>query len=242
MRFTPNSSEIAGLPQAVVARQTLVLFDERVSDLPLLYGALLPGAEGYTVSASADAVAEVTRLVARTGAKRLAIVAHGAPGVIYLGRQPLNVAVLQDNYALVQAWGLEEIALYSCEVGADANFVAVLEELTGAKVFASAQKVGAEALGGSQLLQHRHKIRICTYLTGVESNLLNAPSLHQGIVILQNLQIQRLPTQIDAPWLTMGDQSQPLRPSPRHQPRNLSYRIRRSLHRMALSPRQQRTV
>jgi Ca2+-binding RTX toxin-like protein len=53
---------------------------------------------------------------------------------------------------LLQEWGVEEIALYSCEVGADAEFVTRLGELTGARVAAATGKVGAAAMGGDWAL------------------------------------------------------------------------------------------
>jgi Ca2+-binding RTX toxin-like protein len=57
--------------------------------------------------------------------------------------------VLEARSALLQEWCVDEIDLYACEVGVDRSFVAKLERVTGARVAASARKVGAEALGGS---------------------------------------------------------------------------------------------
>jgi hypothetical protein len=49
------------------------------------------------------------------------------------------------------SWGGETIALWSCRVGADAGFVALLAELTGARVLASADWLGHEDDGHEQL-------------------------------------------------------------------------------------------
>jgi VCBS repeat-containing protein len=126
----------------------LVVFDGRLEDLATLYGALLPGVAGFTIDASADALVEITRLLAETGAKKLSIVAHGEPGVVHLGRESIDLAVLGARSGLLQEWCLEEIALYSCEVGANAEFVHQLAAVTGAMVAASTTNVGSELLNG----------------------------------------------------------------------------------------------
>jgi large repetitive protein len=129
--------------------ESLVVFDCRVADLSLLYEALMPGTIGYTIAESEDAIGRITELLSQTGAKRLAIVAHGEPGVVRIGAMPLDLAQIRERSGLLQEWGVEEIALYACEVGADGVFVAELERVTGAQVAASMRKVGAELLGGS---------------------------------------------------------------------------------------------
>jgi Domain of unknown function (DUF4347) len=134
---------------APIAADSLVVFDSRVADLSLLYKALMPGTIGYTIDESDDAIARITALLSQTGAKQLAIVAHGEPGVIQLGRESIDLSVLQARSGLLQEWCVDSIALYSCEVGADKSFVKALADVTGAQVAASARQVGAEALGGS---------------------------------------------------------------------------------------------
>ena len=62
--------------------QTLVVFDSRVPDLEFLYGALAAGLIARTISPDVDALNAITELLARTGARSLAIVAHGEPGVL----------------------------------------------------------------------------------------------------------------------------------------------------------------
>ena len=104
--------------------RTLVVFDSRVSDIEILSQALLPGAFaerglcpiGLTIDAEADGLTAITQLLATTGAKYLAIVAHGEPGVVHLGKTPLKIELLQSQSQLLSGWGVKEIALYSCEV------------------------------------------------------------------------------------------------------------------------------
>jgi Domain of unknown function (DUF4347) len=77
---------------------------------------LLPGSIGFTIDAQDDGLESITRLLAATGAKYLAIVAHGEPGVVYLGKNQLNIQQLQAQSHLLSGWDIAEIALYSCEV------------------------------------------------------------------------------------------------------------------------------
>jgi Domain of unknown function (DUF4347)/FG-GAP-like repeat len=150
--MTSNSLQAPGiLPARVVPIRTLVVFDSRVSDIEILSSALLPGSIGFTIDAAADGLTAITQLLATTGAKYLAIVAHGEPGVVHLGRNPLNIQQLQAQSHLLQEWGVKEIALYSCEVAqgdVGKDLIYQLSELTGATVAGAATKTGYAALGG----------------------------------------------------------------------------------------------
>jgi Ca2+-binding RTX toxin-like protein len=122
---------------------SLVIFDSQVADLPLLYNALLPGSIGHTIQPHQDSIDTITHLLTETGATKLAIVAHGQPGAIQIGNGKIDRATLETRSGLLQEWGLDSIELYSCEVGADAEFINRLGELTGAQISASTNKLGA---------------------------------------------------------------------------------------------------
>jgi Ca2+-binding RTX toxin-like protein len=135
---------------------TLVIFDSQVADLPLLYNALLPGSIAHTIQPHQDSIDHITHLLTQTGATKLAIVAHGQPGAIEIGNGKIDRAMLEARSGLLQEWGLDSIGLYACEVGADAGFIQRLGELTGAKIAASTNKVGAgnwELDGGERMLE-----------------------------------------------------------------------------------------
>jgi Ca2+-binding RTX toxin-like protein len=135
---------------------TLVIFDSQVADLPLLYNALLPGSIAHTIQPDRDSIDHITNLLTQTGATKLAIVAHGQSGAIQIGNGKIDRATLETRSGLLQEWGLDSIALYSCEVGADAEFIKRFSELTGAKIAASTSKLGAgiwELDGGMELLE-----------------------------------------------------------------------------------------
>jgi Domain of unknown function (DUF4347)/FG-GAP-like repeat len=140
------------IDQLPTTATTLVVFDDQVSDLEILYQALLPGSIGFTISSQADGLIEITRLLAETGAKWLSIVAHGEPGVIHLGRSPIDLQQIQSQSQLLQQWGVGAINLYSCEVAKEdigKNFIYQLSELTGATVAAAVTKTGNDTQGGS---------------------------------------------------------------------------------------------
>jgi Domain of unknown function (DUF4347)/FG-GAP-like repeat len=140
------------LTGSLFSAETLVVFDERVSDIDILTQALLPGAVGFTIDSTTDSLELITELLATTAAKHLAIVAHGEPGVVHLGKYPLDLKQLQLNSHKLQQWGVKEISLYSCDVAQGdigRDLIYQLSELTGAKVSAAATKTGSAALGGN---------------------------------------------------------------------------------------------
>jgi Ca2+-binding RTX toxin-like protein len=153
---TQSQKLVSGIELIVTPMPTpghLVVFDARVEGLASLQAALLPGVESAVVDAETDGLLAITQQLAQTKAKRLAIVAHGEPGRIALGIQAIDLSTLQARAGLLQEWCVEEIALYSCEVGVDVAFVERLGELTGASIAASTQKVGSSELGGSWQLE-----------------------------------------------------------------------------------------
>ncbi|QNI83186.1 metallopeptidase [Synechococcus sp. RS9907] len=81
----------------------------------------------------------------------LHLIAHGRPGAFRFADQWVDAEALKAHTADLSHWGVETIALWSCHVGADASFVALLEELTGARVLASNSWLGRDADGNEQL-------------------------------------------------------------------------------------------
>jgi Ca2+-binding RTX toxin-like protein len=74
----------------------------------------------------------------------LHLLAHGRSGAFRFGDKWIDAEALKAHASDLASWGVETIALWSCRVGADANFVALLEELTGARVLASAEWLGRD--------------------------------------------------------------------------------------------------
>ena len=83
--------------------------------------------------------------------RTLHLLAHGRPGAFRMGDAWVDADALKAAAAELAQWNVETIALWSCHGGADAGFVALLEELTGARVLASDSWLGRDADGTQQL-------------------------------------------------------------------------------------------
>ena len=81
----------------------------------------------------------------------LHLIAHGRPGGFRIADQWIDSEALKAHVAGLAHWNVETIVLWSCHVGADAGFVALLEELTGARVLASVDWLGRD--GENEQLQ-----------------------------------------------------------------------------------------
>ena len=87
-------------------------------------------------------------------AQTLHLIAHGRPGAFRIGEQWVDAEALKAHAWELAQWGVETIALWSCHAAADAGFVALLEELSGARVLASADWLGRD--GANEHLQLGH--------------------------------------------------------------------------------------
>ena len=109
-------------------------------------------ADTVGVADAADAVHSLDRLDRLDRLDTIYLVAHGAPGSLRLGCTTLSLETLAHYSESLNTWSARSIQLYSCQVAAGdagAEFVATLQELTGAAIAASTQLVGAAQLGGS---------------------------------------------------------------------------------------------
>ena len=120
--------------------------------------ALIGGAGSSAVALSADqqGLSAVSHALGQRRAAGhppgvLHLIAHGRPGAFRIGEQWVDAEVLKAHSSELASWGVETIALWSCHVGADVGFVALLAELTGARVLASADWLGRDEGGNEQL-------------------------------------------------------------------------------------------
>ena len=123
-------------PMTLATRQGLVVAGD-LSDSLSSIRRVRPTSLGF----DADPVKGISRILRDDSVDQLNIVAHGAPGSINLGTG-LNKDILVANQGEIAEWNVKEIVLWSCDVAQDKDFVALLEEFTGAKVIASQQKLG----------------------------------------------------------------------------------------------------
>ena len=69
-------------------------------------------------------------------------VSHGRPGVLQVGAHEITRQTLALHRADLDKWENKRLALWSCRYGAEPETVSLLEEFTGASVFASASDLG----------------------------------------------------------------------------------------------------
>ncbi|MGQ4650435.1 DUF4347 domain-containing protein [Lyngbya aestuarii] len=147
--------------------EILVVIDPRVDNYQMLSVGVNPGAKVLILNPSRDGIEQITKAIATEAASSLHIVCHGAPGLLYLGKTPLNLANIEQYRQQLLEWGVADILLYACNVAAGDNvlfptsfipyqftsFLHRLHELTGANIAASAGRIGNSTQGGSWHLE-----------------------------------------------------------------------------------------
>lgn len=123
---------------------------------------LLPGAlhEVVSMGQSANPLAAITEALAERRlqgqpVQTLHVVAHGRPGAFQIGGQWVDAAALIAHAHELAQWQVSSLALWSCEVGADQGFVALLEELTGSKTYATDRVLRRTAHARELHVHHR---------------------------------------------------------------------------------------
>ncbi len=99
-----------------------------------------------------DPIAAISKALAAREARGLEtetlhVLAHGAPGAVSLGGVSVDAEVLGTHATDIGSWDVDQIALWSCDTGADSRFVSVLEGLTGAEVFSARTALGQTGQG-----------------------------------------------------------------------------------------------
>ena len=173
---------------------TLIFVDAQVPQIETLVRHLPLGALVSRIGTQEDALAHVAaRLSNEADIQNLLLIAHGAPGALYLGATPLTLETLDARANALAAIGAAMapdglISLYGCEVAAGAEgetFLDRLEELTGRAVAATDSLVGHAGLGGGWTLFRRDlgqtvPMPFMTDLTGEYRAVLAAPTVTSG--------------------------------------------------------------
>ncbi|RCJ42064.1 hypothetical protein A6770_35240 [Nostoc minutum NIES-26] len=142
---------------AKIPQSRIVFIDSTVEDYQSLVLGVLPNTEVIILDTNQDGVEQISQVLAqRVGINSLHIVSHGAPGRVYLGNAELGQQALNNYAGQLMNWAFAfsdnaQILLYGCDVAKTdlgRAFVQCLSELTGAIVFASANKTGSAAKGG----------------------------------------------------------------------------------------------
>ena len=84
-------------------------------------------------------------------------VSHGEPGVLQVGDQCVDRAALLQARDQLTHWRLEQLALWSCDYGADSNTLSLWEELVGATVYSSGGILGLDSDGRQNWTLHSQR-------------------------------------------------------------------------------------
>ena len=69
-------------------------------------------------------------------------ISHGSAGQLHVGDHTINSQSLIDRQQQLSLWNLEDLLLWSCSTAADQTFISLLEEFSGAKVWATHRALG----------------------------------------------------------------------------------------------------
>ena len=131
--------------------QTLLLIDAGLVDLDVLMSGLNPGVVPFVVEPDQDALAVLEAALSTTHSfEALALVAHGNPGEVLIGREPITKASLSNRsatWASLTGTGISSIHLFACHAGQDQAFLDGLSSITGCDVAAADKTIGHANLG-----------------------------------------------------------------------------------------------
>jgi hypothetical protein len=99
----------------------------------------------YVLGTSRRPLEAITTMLAGERLDTLHIVAHGQLGGFSLGGQCLDAGSLLESAYLLTQWQVRRIALWSCALGRNTQFVEILHRLTGADVLVSSREIGLDA-------------------------------------------------------------------------------------------------
>ncbi len=140
--------------------QEVVFIDGAMPDAQFLAAGVKPGVWAVILDSGRDGVAQIAAWLTSHDARNLAaiaIVSHGADGVLFLGAGVLDSTTLGQYRAELAGIGASlspggGLLLYGCDVAQDAKGVAFVDQLAvavGGNVAAASHLVGAASLGGS---------------------------------------------------------------------------------------------
>ena len=146
----------------------------------------LEGQGLQVVAPGQDPIAVISAALREAPSHELHLVAHGAPGQIQLG-SGIDRAGLLAQAAELGGWGVGRIYLWSCRVGADLNFVSALQEVSGARVFASAETLGqGKTLMGTGFVELAEAVAV--EVDGPSHFFVNASDEADGITLVGHVE------------------------------------------------------
>lgn len=171
-----HEQQLSKHTSSCIERDKLVFIDSGLKNYPFLVSGAIPSATTIVLDADQDGVTQITEVLhTRTASSDIYLVAHGAPGCLYLGNTRLNLETLEYYSPQLQQWfqstpterfalhpefssvvarqvsQTPKLFLYACNVAAgDAGteFLEKLHNLLGVAIAASTSRIGTAALGG----------------------------------------------------------------------------------------------
>ncbi len=160
---TPPAEAAPGTGRTWSIGQQVVFIDGTVSDVAVLMAGLNPNVLAVILPDETDGVVAIADWLSDHDVHDLAsiaIVSHGAEGVLLLGSAALEATTLDRYESELARIGAAladdgDLLLYSCDVGrndAGAAFVELIAAATGADVAAASHMIGSAGGGGTFLL------------------------------------------------------------------------------------------
>ena len=103
------------------------------------------------LTSTKDVLQTLTTALSGENLSTLHIIAHGRSGGILIADQWIDRNTLLNSAHLLSYWQVKRIALWSCSVGLDPEFIDVLQTLTGAEVYCTNTEISSISLISQQL-------------------------------------------------------------------------------------------
>ncbi|MGP1387510.1 MAG: cadherin domain-containing protein, partial [Thainema sp.] len=146
--------------------RSLIFIDAAIDDYQQLAGGVHPSVDVVILRPDINAIQQMTAALRKNREiNDVHIVAHGLPGCLFLGNESLSLATVERYGTELGQWfrwtdaaksQQPTLRIYGCNVAAGdagAEFLAKLQQLTGAAIYASQQLVGSAAQGGTWQLE-----------------------------------------------------------------------------------------
>ena len=126
--------------------KTLIIYDTLLQDQKLLTSNFYSDFACHAISALP--LENISLQLQRNGrydyVKDLHILAHGSQNGIYFAGELIDEKTLIANADILKSWNIENLFLWSCEIGKNKNLISLFSELTGANVFSSKEKISRD--------------------------------------------------------------------------------------------------
>ncbi|NES93760.1 MAG: DUF4347 domain-containing protein [Desertifilum sp. SIO1I2] len=153
--FAPASAPVACLKSP----QELIVIDSRVAGIQHLRLERLSSQFTWVIlDTEQDSIFAISRLLQTyKNISAIHLIAHGEPGCVHLGKNPLTPESIKYYAHQIQNWqqflhAQADILIYGCCVAAQElglSLLRTLHQLTGANIAASSTPIGHQDLGGN---------------------------------------------------------------------------------------------